>query len=324
MTNPGQSSRKIVVLTITIAISVSLFLYYRHALCIPTTGSSLALLTDLSKVVSPADITKPRVTLKVPANVSRSSDTAYEWGADPSTAKLLTHSNDNLTEFISGVRTSCLSRKLKPKLTPIFSVFRDPPYADVVQPFCDGLWLEFGVFRGNTLNHMARHKTRFCGSKSTPVYGFDTFTGLPTAWRPGFAAGAFNLFGVNITILPNVQLVRGVFIDTLPGFLRMMDAVNGYHSPASVVHIDCDIYDGARDVLFLLQSRLVPGTIIIFDELFNYPGYEKHEIKALFELMSGARLRMIPLGSSTDIELKVLTREGVNVQAFGFVVETVG
>ena len=323
MANSYRISRKLIFLSLTMVIAVSLALVYRHPRLIHINIESLASLGWCPKSVSSMGFAKSQIMLKVLANISLSTDTAYEWGANSSTAKILSQSTANLTEFISEVRTSCLSRKLKLKLTPIVAVFRDPPFADVVRPFCDGLWLEFGVFRANTLNHIAYHKKRFCGPNSTPVYGFDTFAGLPTAWRPGFAAGTFNTYGTNITVLPNVRLVRGLFIDTLPGFLRMIDAINGYHSPVSVVHVDCDIYDGARDVLFLLQSRLVPGTIIIFDELFNYPGYEQHEIKALFELMSGVRLRLLPLGSSTDIELKV-TREGVNCQSFGFVVETVG
>ncbi|CAF3164831.1 unnamed protein product, partial [Rotaria socialis] len=72
----------------------------------------------------------------------------------------------------------------------------------------------------------------------------------------------------------------------------------------SFIHIDCDIYDGARDVLFLLGSRLVSGTILVFDELFNYPNYEKHEIKALFELLAGSNLRLLPIGASDNIDLK--------------------
>jgi len=82
---------------------------------------------------------------------------------------------------------------------------------------------------------------------------------------------------------------------------------------------DCDIYDGARDVLFLLGNRLVSGSIIVFDELFNYPGYEKHEIKALFEFLAILGIRLIPLGSSTNIDLN--TTYDKYIQSFAFVVD---
>ncbi len=87
----------------------------------------------------------------------------------------------------------------------------------------------------------------------------------------------------------------------------------------SFIHIDCDIYDGARDVLFLLGSRLVSGSILVFDELFNYPTYEKHEIKALFEFLAGSNLRFISLGSITDIDLN--PTGDILTQSFGFVVD---
>jgi len=73
----------------------------------------------------------------------------------------------------------------------------------------------------------------------------------------------------------NTVLVKGLFIDTLPGQLRTIDRQYKCHTPVSFVHIDCDIYDGARDVLFLLSNRFVKGSIIVFDELFNYPDFEK-------------------------------------------------
>ena len=194
----------------------------------------------------------------------------------------------------------------------------------MVVPFCDGLWLEFGVFRGHTLGLISKWKNQYCGANgSLPVHGFDTFEGLPTNWRPGYPAGAFSAGGPNIAVPENARLVKGLFIDTLPGFLRQMDNTTGSHTPVSFVHVDCDIYEGTRDVFFLLQNRLVKGTIIIFDELFNYPEYEKHEIKALYELLSGARIRLIPLGSSINIDLQVTQDAAPTSQSFGFVVDEV-
>jgi hypothetical protein len=64
---------------------------------------------------------------------------------------------------------------------------------------------------------------------------------------------------------------------------------------------------------------LVSGSILVFDELFNYPGYEKHEIKVLFEFLAGSNLRLIPVGSSTTIELN--PTHDTYTQSFAFVVE---
>ena len=101
------------------------------------------------------------------------------------------------------------------------------------------LWLEFGVWKGTDIAHIAgklREKwgaSRSSGggdlSSGAPViHGFDSFQGLPQDWKKGnaesetaaFPKGAFDLFGIPpIVAGDNVKLHRGWFEDTLPGFL---------------------------------------------------------------------------------------------------------
>ncbi|CAM2724949.1 unnamed protein product [Rotaria socialis] len=245
---------------------------------------------------------------------------AYVSESDAAKRPYISKDYTNLTEFIVNTREAFMSRRLNPGSHSIFNIFRNPPYKDMVKPSCDGLWMEFGVFRGSTLSHMANWKRTFCGNDSEPVYGFDTFSGLPTHWRPGYGPGHFNVAeGEKIAVPSNAVLVKGLFIDTLPTHLRLIDRRFRCKTPVSFIHIDCDIYDGARDVLFLLGSRLVSGTILVFDELFNYPNYEKHEIKALFELLAGSNLRLLPIGASDNIDLKPLRDR--TVQSFAFVTD---
>jgi hypothetical protein len=80
----------------------------------------------------------------------------------------------------------------------------------------------------------------------------------------------------------NVQLEIGWFDRTLPTFLIKHPGV-----PCHLVHIDCDVYESAECVLRLLVegNRLVSGTILVFDELLNYNGFERHEMLALFEML---------------------------------------
>lgn len=42
--------------------------------------------------------------------------------------------------------------------------------------------MEFGVFRGDTINAAADYRKAFCEKDPPPVYGFDTFQGLPETW----------------------------------------------------------------------------------------------------------------------------------------------
>lgn len=149
----------------------------------------------------------------------------------------------------------------------------------------DGLWLEFGVAGGNSLCMIADEAQR--RARSRPVYGFDSFTGLPEQWRVGFDKGKFTQNGKPPTLpegTKNVEFVVGMFADSLPTFLESAETAPPGET-VSLLHIDCDLYAGAALVLKSLSARIVPGTVIVFDELLNYNGYERHEMRALFEFL---------------------------------------
>ncbi|QND44627.1 class I SAM-dependent methyltransferase (plasmid) [Rhizobium lusitanum] len=134
----------------------------------------------------------------------------------------------------------------------------------------DGLVLEFGVFSGHTINIMAdklNHKM---------IYGFDSFKGLPEDWTTGAKAGAFAREGLP-SVRENVQLVVGWFDDTLRTFLA------SHPGNLSFLHVDCDLYSSTRTVLTEARDRIVPGTVILFDEYFNYPDWKRHEYRAFQE-----------------------------------------
>lgn len=137
----------------------------------------------------------------------------------------------------------------------------------------DGFYAEFGVYKGETLSFVANRIDKV-------VYGFDSFEGLPDDWFLGVNKGFFSLQGQ----LPkldtpqhNYRLLKGWFNETLPTFT---DQIPG---PAAFLHIDCDLYESTRSVLEGLKDRIVAGTVIVFDEYFNYPGWQNHEHKAFKE-----------------------------------------
>lgn len=59
----------------------------------------------------------------------------------------------------------------------------------------------------------------------------------------------------------NAKLWSGLFSDSLPPFLETLDKSTTALAARNVtyLHIDCDLYAGARDVLSLLNSRIHPG-----------------------------------------------------------------
>ena len=135
---------------------------------------------------------------------------------------------------------------------------------------------EFGVFTGNTINHIA-------SIVSGIVYGFDSFEGLPERWRDGYTKGTFK-----VTALPkvrsNVTLIKGWFDQTLPPFLQQ------HKEPIGLLHIDCDLYSSTKIIFDLLAPQIRPGCVIVFDEYFNYPGWEEGEYKAFQEYLAMAGL----------------------------------
>jgi hypothetical protein len=133
------------------------------------------------------------------------------------------------------------------------------------------LWLEFGVWEGRTINYISNYRNGL-------VYGFDSFKGLPEDWRVGFLKEHFNREGKLPKKNPNVELIVGWFNETLEPFLLEHKGKN-----ITFLHIDCDVYSSTKYVLDKCTPYLYQGSIVVFDELINYDGYEEGEWKAMNE-----------------------------------------
>mmetsp|Transcript_1055 Transcript_1055/g.1442 ORF Transcript_1055/g.1442 Transcript_1055/m.1442 type:complete len:153 (-) Transcript_1055:63-521(-) len=117
------------------------------------------------------------------------------------------------------------------------------------------------------------------------VHGFDTFTGLPEEWgspeKGGEPTGAYSTFGAMPSDLPqNVQLHAGIFSDTLPGF------IDTHPGPIRFMNVDCDLYSSTKDIFDQVFGRIVPGTIIVFDEYVMTPTWQDDEFKAFQEAVA--------------------------------------
>lgn len=138
----------------------------------------------------------------------------------------------------------------------------------------DGDVLEFGVMGGQSLAILCDQ------FKDRTVHGFDSFKGLPEDWTHDSPSGTFSTEGTLPTHLPsNAKLHVGMFEDMLPKYLAGTDA------PVALLHIDSDLYSSARTALFGLAPRLRAGSMIIFDEFLNYPGWRQHEYRAFIEFV---------------------------------------
>lgn len=119
-----------------------------------------------------------------------------------------------------------------------------------------GCFVEVGVYKGG----MAWHLAEIARERGVALHLFDTFTGIPFA-DPGDnnPRGAFNdtsLAAVQEAI-PDAEFHVGVFPDTLPADLGKI----------AFIHCDCDQYRSVRAVIDYLWPLVVPGGIMVVDDL---------------------------------------------------------
>jgi hypothetical protein len=163
--------------------------------------------------------------------------------------------------------------------------------------------LEFGVWYGRSINRMSAiaHEHSF--------YGFDTFTGLPSDWfGTNLNSGKLTEKGIKPKVNKNVNLITGLFADTLKPFIEDLPSDN----KIGFIHIDCDLYQSTKEVLELIlkDKKLYPdeGILILFDEFIGYPGFEKGEFKALFEVLDKYKLVYRFVGFSNQQAAVVISK----------------
>lgn len=136
-------------------------------------------------------------------------------------------------------------------------------------------YYEFGVFQGTSI-WFAERISRLFSCNNYLFYGFDSFQGLPKsnqneekAWFEGHYKADINTVKSQIKRyngdLEKIHLIKGWFSKDLFASFEQK-----YHvSPPGVVVIDCDLYESCNEVLNYIMPKVVPGTILIFDEYYH-------------------------------------------------------
>ena len=108
----------------------------------------------------------------------------------------------------------------------------------------------------------------------TIVWGFDSFTGLPSDCG-GYVITkeTFDLGGKLPSVESNVRLVKGYFDQSIDEWLAA--EVKG-PATISLLHVDSDLYESCQILLEKLNQYIVAGTVVLFDEYFNYPNWQSH------------------------------------------------
>jgi hypothetical protein len=175
------------------------------------------------------------------------------------------------SEFIAFVQTTFADAKSLESDAEVLHYASD-------QVTIDGSFVELGTGKGRTSNFIAAlnpHKT---------IYTFDSYLGHPTDWDKGDKVISKDAFAWPAdekmpTLLLNVDLQVGWFVDTLPSFVQSQD------QPIAFLHIDCEVYESTAQGLDLLGPKIVDGTVLLFDEFYNYPKFRDHEYKAFQEFL---------------------------------------
>lgn len=115
-----------------------------------------------------------------------------------------------------------------------------------------GCIVEVGVYKGGTLWYLVGH------SKGRPVYGYDTFRGIPFSSKfDQHKVGDFGDTSIDEVsdAIPEAILTAGIFPDSA---LRM--------PPVAFAHIDCDQYESIKRSIEYLQDKMMLGGVMWFDD----------------------------------------------------------
>ena len=130
-------------------------------------------------------------------------------------------------------------------------------------------WCEFGVGEGESLDWFLLNKPR-----GNVMFGFDTFEGIPEPWL-GHPVGHWKSEPYQSN-RPDLEIVRAPF-DVSVNDARVRARLAG---GIGLMHVDCDLYSSTRTVLEGMRPFIGPGTVIVFDELYGYGGWQQCEAGA--------------------------------------------
>lgn len=160
-----------------------------------------------------------------------------------------------------------------------------------------GEYFEFGVARGLTFAG-AYLLSRKYETQIRKFYAFDSFCGFPELGEidrefERFKTGeeSWSIVEFDETLKKadvdreQVEIVKGWFRDTLNSNLSTQ--LSDLNAKASIVWIDCDLYESSKQALNFIAPFLQNGSVVIFDDWYCYHSDpSKGEQRALAEFLS--------------------------------------
>ena len=168
----------------------------------------------------------------------------------------------------------------------------------------EGDIVEFGVYTGRSLALLSHYHHNFKNDRVhgtlTPdrnVIGIDSFEGLEDNGHARWKEGSFKTNHSWHPFLKIGEKVSAEYGLELFDYYNLVypKIINNFFSEiptdfcekVALIHIDCDLYQSTLDALNLVKDKIQDGTIILFDDWFNYKASkDKGEQKAFYEFLS--------------------------------------
>jgi len=159
-----------------------------------------------------------------------------------------------------------------------------------------GDYLEFGVYKGSSFIEMYHLSVKYL-QNNMKFYAFDSFQGLPpikgvdsledSRYKENQYSCSQNIFKQNLiqnhVKLDRTEIISGWYDDILNDKTKKGLKT----SKASLILIDCDLYESTKHVLDFITSYIQDGTILIFDDYYSYRGrLDRGEPKAFSEWLN--------------------------------------
>mmetsp|Transcript_54511 Transcript_54511/g.125087 ORF Transcript_54511/g.125087 Transcript_54511/m.125087 type:complete len:237 (+) Transcript_54511:84-794(+) len=148
----------------------------------------------------------------------------------------------------------------------------------------NSLWVEWGVATGKSTTMIRQVMNMIPDHADSLLHGFDSFRGLPRSWLK-YQGGVFGMQGEppeGVRDDPKIQLHIGWFNTTL----KDLELLRAETPQLAFGHVDVDLFDSAWEVLNAVCPFLQPGTVLVFDEYFNYNNWEREGEFLAWELFS--------------------------------------
>ena len=168
----------------------------------------------------------------------------------------------------------------------------------------EGPYIEFGVAYGNSLKSAIRanKKTSFkilgIPNLERRFLGFDTFEGFQShdvadqheTWNGSLFSSSFAQVSKRFKKKDNVNLFKVDVCSINQSHNRVEFNVNDLVTERSVavVLFDMDLKAPTLEALYWIESKLAPGSIVVFDEFFGFAGDESLGESGAFQQFSRA------------------------------------